>query len=374
MRRLIFLFTMLASLILVSCGSSRSTVSYSEDKAFYDVLKKLKKKPKTRTSASRAVDFFNQAVKLHQDRISAYRTSSELNRYDKILAEYNTLQRISEDVRTSSIYREVSAINYFTVTEAVKEEAAAAYYNAGLEYMDRSDRESARLAYDMFRKSQQYVSGYKDASVLMKQAYENSIVNIVINPPQNNSFYSGWNNSDFRTMYLDEQLARDLGGPYASGIAARFYSVSDLRRQNIQPDWMVDLIMDNMHQQPVTNRYSRNVSRQIQVGSDTSGKPIMQTVKATLRITRYEYPGNNYIEYRITDAETRESIAWDRVPLNNIRNFETATYSGDSRALSSEDWALVNNTNIPNEGTRLTQETYNRFLSDLKSRIRTHLR
>jgi hypothetical protein len=239
--------------------------------------------------------------------------------------------------------------------------------------MNMQDRGSAKQAYNMFRKSQQYVSGYKDASVLMKKAYENSIVNIVINPPQNNSFYNNWNNNDFRTMYFDEQLARDLGGPYASGISARFYTNTDVRRNNIQPDWMIDILMDNMNQQPYTNRFSRSISRQIQTGSDTSGKPIMQTVRATLNITRYEYPGNGNIEYRITDAQTRESIAWERIPLNFDRNFETATYSGDSRALSPEDWAIVNNSNMPVDGRQLTQDVYNRFLNDLKSRIRNHL-
>ena len=374
MRQTVLLSAIFASLFIISCEVSNKAVSYSEDRAFYDALKKLNKKPADQALRQQVADYFNQAVKLHQDRISAYRTSSELSRYDNMLSEYNTLQRLSEDVRTSSIYREVSAINYFSDIQAVKDEAAAAYYNEGITYMNIQDRESAKQAYLMFRKSQQYVPGYKDASVLMKRAFENSIVNVVINPPQNNSFYNNWNNNDFRTMYLDEQLARDLGGPYASGISARFYTNAEAGRNNIQPDWMIDILMDNMNQQPNTSRFSRNISRQIQTGSDTSGKPVMQTVRATLNITRYEYPGNSNIEYRITDVQTRENIAWERTPLNFDRNFETATYSGDSRALSQEDWAIVNNSNMPVNGMQLTQEVYNRFLNDLKNKVRNHLR
>jgi hypothetical protein len=373
MRRLFFFTTIITSLFVISCGNGHKTVSYSEDKAFYDVLKKLNKKPADPALRQQGVDYFNQAVKQHQDRITAYRSSSELNRYEKIIAEYNTLQRLGDDVRTSSIYREVTAPNYFNDIQAATEEAAAAYYNGGLEYMDRTDKHSAYLAYGMFSKSQQYITGYKDADVLMKQAFEKSIVNIVINQPRDNSFYGNWNNSDFRTMYLDEQLARDLGGPYASGIAARFYTRAEVGRRNIQPDWMVDVFMDDMYQQPVANSYSRNISRQIQVGSDTSGKPVMQTVRATLHITRYEYPGNSSIEYRVTDVETNESIAWDKIPLNYDRNIETATYSGDSRALSPEDWSMVNNSNMPLENRQLSRDAYNRFLNNLKSRIRGQL-
>lgn len=373
MRSLIILSTIVTALFTISCGSGHKTVTYSEDKAFYDVLKKLNKKPNDPALRTQTTDFFNQAVKTHQDRISAYRSSTETNRYDKIISEYNTLQRLSDDVKTSSIYREVSAINYFTVIETVKQEAAAAYYNEGLDNMNKSDRESARQAYNLFRKSEQYVPGYKDAQTLSKQAYERSIVIVVINPPQNNAFYGSWNNNDFQTMYLDAQLARDLGGSYATSMAAKFYSIAEARSRNIQPDWAVDIVMDNINQQPIGNRFSRNISRQIQVGSDSSGKPVMQTVKATLFVTRYEFQGNNSIEYRITDVNTNESIVWDKVPLNSQRYVETATYTGDSRALSSSDWAIVNNNNTGMEGRQFTQEAYNRLLSDLRSRIRSRI-
>jgi hypothetical protein len=136
---------------------------------------------------------------------------------------------------------------------------------------------------------------------------------------------------------------------------------------------MIEIIMDNLYQQPVENRSTRNVSRQIQVGSDTSGKPIMQTVNARLHVTKYQYPNTSNIEYRITDIQTNQSVAWDRVPLDVDRVFETATYSGDSRALSQSDWALVNNNNAPVESGRLTRDGYNRFINNLKSRIRSQV-
>jgi len=373
MRSFILFTSFLASLFCISCGSSRKAVSYSEDKAFYDVLKKLNKKPNDPALRMQTTDFFNQAVKQHQERITANRESSDLGRYDKIISEYNALQQLSDAVRTSPVYREVSPINYYSSIQSTKEEAAAAYYNSGLDYMGVNDRQSAQKAYDMFRKSEQYVPNYKDASVMMKNAYEKSIVNIVVNPPRNNGFYSGWINSDYRSMYLDDQVVRDLGGPNASGMAARFFTEADVRRLNVQPDWVIDIIMDNLYQQPIESRSSRNVSRQIQVGSDTSGKPIMQTVNARLHITKFQYPNTSNIEYRVTDIQSNQSVAWDRVPLDVDRIFETATYSGDSRALSQSDWALVNNNNAPIESGRLTREGYNRFINNLKSRIRTQV-
>jgi hypothetical protein len=191
---------------------------------------------------------------------------------------------------------------------------------------------------------------------------------VVINPLQNNSFYSG-TNTDFRTRYLDEQLVRDLGGQYASGLSAKFYTEAEARRINLIPDWAVDISLDNMLQQPNTSRQTRNLSRQIQIDSDTSGKPVYQTVRATLYITRQQYSSGGNIEFRITDLQTKENIAWDRTSLNRDRTYETATYTGDSRALGPDDWTMVNNNNMP-ERSQISDEAYSRFLNDLKSRMR----
>jgi protein tyrosine/serine phosphatase len=91
------------------------------------------------------IDLYKQAVQGHKDRISSYQVSSDLRRYDNTISEYNSLQRLSDAIKTSSVFRDVDAPNYYTEVQRVKEEAAGAYYDAVAELGTNSRRSKAGL-------------------------------------------------------------------------------------------------------------------------------------------------------------------------------------------------------------------------------------
>ncbi|MDX2047036.1 MAG: hypothetical protein SFU87_09625 [Chitinophagaceae bacterium] len=370
--RIVLIALIVSAFAIMGCSSSNKAVSYNEDKVFYEKLKKFKKKPHDELLKKEVVAFYEQAVKQHEDKIAAYRSGSELSRYDRIISEYNSLQWLGDLIRGSVANNLVKTINYYQVIQLTKEEAAAAYYNAGLDYLDKEEREDVKKAYNAFKKTGQYVSNYKDAARKMQEAYDRSIVNIVINPIRdNNLFFTNWNTS-FRNDRLQESLVRDLGGQYASTVPARFYTDWEARRNNISADWVVDLSWNNLYvPQPSTNRYSRNVSKNIQTGTDTSGKPVYKTVYATLQVTRRFFNANGEMEYRITETGSGKNIGWNRLNADYNWQEEYASYTGDSRALDSADWALINNTNyrMPNRED-IVEEMFRRIYPDLRNRIR----
>ncbi len=359
-------------LLALACGNPQKAVSYSEDKVFFETLKKLQKKPNEQSLKNDVIDLYKQAVRGHEDRISAFKSSAELRKYDNIISEYNSLQRLSDAIRTSSAFRDVDAKNYFGELQGVKEEAAEAYYGAAQEELRSDTREGAKTANLYFQKTSQYVPNYRDAARMQKEAYERSIVNILINPIQDRLYGGGWNNNwnnDMRVRFMHEQLVRDLGG--ASGVgSARFFTDMDARRLNLRPDWVIDISWGDLSSPPIVmNRYNRQLSRNVEIGKDTSGKPVYQNVKATLSVTSYQNPGAD-IDYRIVDVETNTNLEWNRVNLNNGAVFETATFSGDSRALDSQDWALVNNRLNRSTNEQTMREMYNQLLNELRMRIR----
>jgi hypothetical protein len=270
------------------------------------------------------------------------------------------------------VFRDVDAKNYFGELQRAKEEAAEAYYVAGVQEMREDTREGAKQANQYFQKVGQYVPNYKDVTRLQREASERSVVKVMINPVQDRFIGGGWNNNwnnDMRVRFLHEQLARDLGGQMGGG-QARFFTDMDARRLNVRPDWIVDISWGNLSMPPtILNRYNRELSRSVEVGKDTSGRPVFQNVKATLSVTRYQNPGAD-IDYRIVDVETNTNLEWSRVNVNNAAIFETATFSGDSRALSPADWGLVNNRWNNNNNDQMMRDMYNQLLNELRMRIR----
>jgi len=143
------------------------------------------------------------------------------------------------------------------------------------------------------------------------------------------------------------------------------------RSENIQPDWVVDMIWQYLNiPEPMTNQDSRTICKQIENGKDTLGRIQYRTVTATLQITRKHFTASGDMELTITDVTTGTSITSNRYSEQFTWQEEYATYTGDSRALDSNDLALINNNNYQtprkeNILDRLSQKIY----PQIKNRI-----
>ena len=370
-----------AFILLSACRGSRNfSATGNNDEIVYKAVKFLNKHPEDAYALGELKFNYTQAVKNHEEKLATWKSGNDINRWDKIIGELNTLQGMYDAVNTSAtLLKATKAQSYFNAIAIAKDSAASELYFTGLDYLDKEGRDNAKEAYYAFKKADQYISGYKDSRKKMKEAFDKSIVTVVINPVHDDNFFqSGWNNGSgfgYNREYLQQSLVRDLGGDNSASNPVKFYSDWDARRKNIKPDWVIDLSWQNIYvPRPTERTYNRNASKKIEAGKDTSGKPIYQTVTATLRITRQSYSANGDLEYIVTDVKENKNINSGRLPASVDWIQEYATYSGDNRALSNEDWALVNNSQQNqryNSRDDIMNELTRRVYNDLKYRIRS---
>lgn len=346
-------YTLIAIFILASCKTSKDYLLRSdEDRTLFDIVKKLNKRSDDEDATKALAIVYKQVQERHLKRIATYDTYTDITRWDKLAGEYNILQNMFDAIDNSAAAsRLVTPVSYQNELTGIKQSAAEDYYLAGQDYLERPGRENAKNAYAAFKKAAGWVSNYRDSKAQMEEAYNASILNVVINQIQDNSFFmnTGWGNTgyNYSNEYFQRNLVSDLGGKYATRYPARFFSDWEARQDNVSPDWVVDLTLRNMDiPRPSVSNYSRNVSRQIQTGSDTTGKPIYKTVYATLNIQKQFFNARAQMDINIVEPATRKSILYNS--YNDSYNWqqEVATYSGDKRALSENDWALINNSNI----------------------------
>lgn len=349
-----YLFALLFVFVLSSCGSSRyAKTQIPEDKALVAAIKKVDKNPSDSMALNGLRELYNDAANQHLNNIDVYKTLSDESKWPKILKEYNALERLNNTVNSSKIASKyIRPISFTAEIQMARNQAAEDYYNLGLEYLQNNDKESARHAYTLFNKSAEMVPNYKDVKRQLAIAKEKSTLNIVINPIRDESRYYndlGWNRfgNSFNNDYLQRNLVRDLGGDYNRNSFARYYTDRDASRNRVDVDWVVDLTWTDLDiPRPYTRQYNRNVSQQIKVGTDTSGKAIYETVSATLYITEYFFTARGELEVRVTDAHTGYNVNLNRYSSTVDWKQEYATYRGDSRALSNHDRAILNNQTI----------------------------
>jgi hypothetical protein len=348
MNRILFSFILIA--LLASCGSSKNYLERSdEDKALLDAVKKLNKSATDENATSALPILYNNIKLAHLAKIKSYNNSRDISRWDKIVAEYNALQTAHDAIINSApAFKLVSPENFGTPLLEAKQMAAEEYYSAGLTYLEKTGRDNAKKAYSLFKKTDKFIPGYKDAQAKINEAYEKAVVNVVINPVVDNSFFfnSSWGNYgyNYSNEYFQQTLIRDLDNANSSNrYAARFYTDWEARRDNVHPDWVIDLTLRNMNIPPAGSyRYSQHRSAQIQVGTDTAGRPQYRNVSATIYITRQSFDANADMEVRIRDLESNKNISYRTFRESYRWEQENATYSGDSRALNSYDWQMIN--------------------------------
>jgi len=194
----------------------------------------------------------------------------------------------------------------------------------------------------------------------------------VIRPVQFEQYFFGSWNYNFQRDQQSNTLVNDLGGSYASSVPARFYTEQEAMYRRIDPNWIVDLVWTNLDfSEPTISRQTRNLTKSIQTGVDTAGRPQYKSVTAHLHVQRRIVQASGYLEYRITDLDNRKKESGNRSYTHFNWEDEFATYDGDSRALGPEDWQLVNSKGrrAP-ERSEILDEMYRNVYAEIKNKIR----
>ncbi len=370
-------FILFSLILLAACRTSRDYMSrLDDDKTLFDAVKAITKNASDSEAIKALPLVYERARDRHLQKIHGYESSTALSRWDKIIDEYNVLQKMYEAISESdAANRLVTVSNYQSTIYDLKQSAAEEHYREADALLATGTRADAKKAYTYFKKADKIVPGYKDAKSRMTEAFQSAIVNVQINPVTDNSFFfnSNWGNYgyNYSNEYFQQNLVRELGGQDATRYPARFYTEWEARRDNIQPDIVVNLLLRNMDiPRPSTQYYTRNSSARVEMGRDTSGNIIYQTVYARVNITRQYFTARAEMEVDITEVSTRKIISNNTYREEYSWQEEHASYSGDQRALSDRDWSLINNSrfNEPRQEEVLS-ELYRRLYPQVKNKI-----
>jgi hypothetical protein len=387
MKSKILLFAVLA-LLTIACGSSRKfQASFTEDRPLFDAINALNRKASNERAQTDLSILYPRAVERHEEAARIYKTSQDENKWDRALNELNALQSIYTALQaTPGSFSIVKAKNYLRPIEELKQEAAEDYYSRALNLMENGNRENSLLAYQYFQKVSYFVGGYKDVNRLSREAYERSIINVVINPiDDQNLFFTGingnWTNyPDFRYRPEEYQnmLVRDLGGRNATNIPARFFTDADIKRDRLNADWEVNIRWRSITPlNSAPQKFTRRANKDIESGKDSAGRIIYRPIFATLTITQNNYTVQGEVEYLINNLVLRSTVDNGTIRDEITWSDSYATYTGDSRALSAEDWKLIDNQNRINPGpskAEVLNSLMQKIYPDLRRRIQNVVR
>lgn len=361
------------------CGSSNKLKKFytPEDKTVFELLERLQKNGTDKEALTLLPEAYTTALDKRKLLNQAnYATLPPGDRYLNLVKEYGVMQQMYEQANTIPTAKKAITNLWDPSVEIIKAKnnAAKEYYSQGLEYMTYDNRQAAKNAYDYFSKANKVVPGYENVQSLMSEAQSKATVKVIVRAA--NYYNNSWNYWGFQNDWLQQQIINDLNTQSYNDV--RFYSDWDATNKRIRADRIVDLSFTELFVGPVySERYTINRSAQVQTGTTKSNppQPVYTTVYAKVFVTKRYMQSRSSLECRIYDQATGHNILFDRFPGYDDWKLETATYSGDKRALTSLDWAMINNSGSINTPTRaqvagrLVQNSYQLLLSRIKSGV-----
>jgi hypothetical protein len=376
MKRSLFILLLVG---IYGCGTGNRLKKYftPEDNTVFELVERLQKNE----ADNEAIALLPQAYQAAVDKRKAmnqanYQSLSPGDRYLQLVKEFGVMQQMYDKINAVPATKKAvpNLWNPSTAIVKARNNAAKEYYNQGLEYMTYDNRQAAKNAYDYFGKANSVVPGYQDVRTQMQEALDRATIKVVVRAA--NYYHYNWSHWGFQNDWLQQQLINDLNAQSFRDV--RFYSDWDAGNRRIRPDRIVALNFTELYVgQVFNNRYTINRSKQIQTGSTKSNppQPVYTTVYAKVQVNKRYMQSRATLECRIYDQPTGRNLLFDRFPGNDDWQIETATYSGDNRALTPADWALINNNgniNIPTRSQvadRLVRSCYSLLISRIRSGV-----
>jgi hypothetical protein len=127
-------------------------------------------------------DGYQLVLEWSQEEIDLALSSNSPYKWEQVTDVMRQMNNLSSQIRSTPAARKIvpNPKNYTTELTMAYENAAEERYSAGLAQLEMNTRESARIAFDHFYASSQYVEGYKNVRELMETAKEMATIKVVL--------------------------------------------------------------------------------------------------------------------------------------------------------------------------------------------------
>ncbi|MVT08056.1 hypothetical protein [Chitinophaga tropicalis] len=336
-------------LLILSCKSGEKSYNKGRyDDAVLLFVKKLQKRPQDATALDLLPKAYDQAKRLHEDRVNGYMVSNNELKWENIRGEYHSLQRLYDAIHASPAASAiVTPKDYRNAITGAQENAAQVRYDRGVDLLEQGDKPSARRAFDEFNACVGIIPNYRNAAQLRDEAYQRGVVNVVVRAIDVRSPSFQFSADQFRDILIRNLQNRNIN---------RFVQFTDERiaqSNNLRPDQFLEMrFYDFVVGQTYVDRTQKEVSKEIEVEStkDSTGKKVVirtKTVKATLFYVRATVLSEGQLDYRLIDVASNNIVRGDRLPGNYTWVNEFSYYKGDVRALSEQDKSTLGGEDIP---------------------------
>jgi hypothetical protein len=223
---------------------------------------------------------------------------------------------------------------------AAVEKAAEETYQRGLLLMKSNTRDAAREAFNMFRRSDELIPGYKETKNLIPEAKVKGTLYVLV---ESIPVYSAM--FQLSSEFFYDQIFEYLHKQYPEQGFIMFFMPGEYEESRIgQPDMLFHLeFFDFMVGNQQHSESEKEVAKTVKINPKDTVKNETVTYKAKIKMIEDKVISGGIVELRITDFSSGRLLMNDRIPGEFVWINKYAIYVGDKEALTDEQLKLTKN-------------------------------
>jgi TolB-like protein len=350
---------------------------------------------------------FPKAIMSYNQKLNRYLKKENKN-WDMIIKFYQEINYMIDSVEKLNILKQEIWFNssdlrdYELELKETKESAASFYYEKALNLMAKDKQEAYKKSAQSFKKSQTYISDYKDSTELYDICRQKAIKRIAIMAFENKS-----GNNEFGAIgeevsdAIISKMLRDSDLMEYIEIVSRDQIDQIINEQKLSQSGIVEyeqtvdlgkilgvqeMITGKVSRMQVSNidevtkseTFKKRVTVDYEYYTDDNGKQKKRAIKGDVRakakIYKITRTANMSVSSTLLDVESAKILYSNSIKEEYKFEYEWATYTGDKRALSYQLKSLIRKDaeTAPSKGSMIT-ELSNKISKKLKRELTAKL-
>ena len=230
-----------AIITLSSCSSGKVAFEHGNYyQAVITAVVHLRRNPGHKKSTETLQQAYPMAVKYYEDQANGALTANAEFKWSLVVNSYTSINSMYDEIQRSPGALAVipSPTNYNSKLQEAKQNAAEEQYAAGIMALGAGTREKAKQAYQYFKRSNEFVSGYKDVAKKMEEALWAATVKVLVEPIPTQG-----RNLSVSTEFFNDKLSEYLHTASINQYV-RFFTNKEAQEIKLSPDHIVKLDFD----------------------------------------------------------------------------------------------------------------------------------
>lgn len=333
----------------MACSTGRKSLERGN---YYDAIMKaanrLSSDPDNRKATQVVTEGYPMAMGYYQEEIDQVLTGNDPFKWNRTLELMETVNSISDGIRRIPAARKLvpSPKNYTSELANVQTNAAQEYYDAGMDALNQSTRESAKQAYFHFQEADALVRGYKDTRQKMLESKDRATLKVVVEQIPVNGKY------EYSAQFFYDNVFQMLNENFQEKDFVHFYSPAEANRMKLKfPDMVLKMgFYDFFIDRPQHFEEEKELNRQIEenytvkISQDsTVTRTRLIPKKGKIKILTDQVASGGLLDLQAIDFQSKKIVFTDKIPGEFIWKNQYGIFVGDKEVLDKELISILNN-------------------------------